>query len=80
MVLVVSRASIEVASVVSVVSCTRTEVTAVVPVVSRGGVGRASVVLVVSCARIEVTAVVSVVSVCGVFGCVVETGGTSVGD
>ena len=67
-------------SVVLVVSRARTEPVSVVPVVSRGGVGRASVVLVVSCARIEVTAVVSVVSVCGVFGCVVDTGGTSVGD
>ena len=63
-----------------VVSCARIEVASVVLMVSRGGVGRASVVLVVSCARIEVTAVVSVVSVCGVFGCVVDTGGTSVGD
>ena len=53
-------------SVVLVVSCARIEVTAVV--------------LVVSCARIEVAAVVPVVSVCGVFGCVVDTGGTSVGD
>ena len=51
-------------TLLAAVSCARTEPASVVLMVSRGGVGRASVV---------------VVSVCGVFGCVVETGGTTVG-